>query len=153
MTTPQETVQNDIKAAMKARDKERLSTLRMLLAALKNEKIAQGEEVGDDAFLGVVKRLVKQRKDSASQFEQAGRQELADKENAEIEVLSSYLPAQADEATVRQAIEELVATEGLEGPKAIGRVMKAMMSRFGASADGGTINRIARDLLNPKSSG
>ncbi|MEO1367787.1 MAG: GatB/YqeY domain-containing protein [Acidobacteriota bacterium] len=147
MSTPQENLQADLKAAMKARDAGRVSTLRMLLTAVKNEKINKGDELDDKDFLGIVRRLVKQRKDSVQQFRDAGRDELADKEEAEIAVLSDYLPAQADEATVRAAIEELVAAEGLEGPKAIGAVMKGMMKKFGATADGGTINRIARDVL------
>ncbi|MEM1180040.1 MAG: GatB/YqeY domain-containing protein [Acidobacteriota bacterium] len=147
MSTPQENLQEDLKAAMKARETERLSTLRMLLTAVKNEKINKGADLDEKDFLGIVRRLVKQRKDSVKQYRDAGREELAAKEEAEIEVLSGYLPAQADEATIRAAIEELVAAEGLEGPKAIGAVMKGMMKKFGATADGGTINRLARDIL------
>ena len=148
MSTPQETLQADLKAAMKARESERVQTLRMLLTAVKNEKINKGDELDEKDFLGVVKRLVKQRRDSAKQFRDNDRGELADKEEREIVILEHYLPAQADEATIRAAIEELVAAEELSGPKAIGVVMKGMMKKFGASADGGTINRIARDVLS-----
>lgn len=148
MSTPQQTIQNDLKAAMKAKDKERLGTLRMLLTAIKNEQIDKGSELDDDGFLAVVRRLVKQRKDSASQYRDNGREELADKEEAEIKVLEAYLPAQVDEATLKQAIAEFIEAEGLSGPKGIGPVMKAMMQKFGATADGGTINKIARGLLS-----
>ena len=148
MSTPQETLQNDIKTAMRAREKDRLTTLRMLLSAVKNERIEKQAELDDDDFQVVVKRLIKQRKDSATQYRDGGREELAAKEEAEIEILEAYLPAQADEAEIRAAVAELIAAEGLSGPKAIGPIMRAMMQRFGASADGGTINRIARDLLS-----
>ena len=147
MSTPQESLQEDVKAAMKARDAVRLSTLRMLLTSVKNDKIAKGADLDEADFLAVVKRLIKQRRDSAAQYRKGGREELAAKEETEIGVLEGYLPAQADEATVRAAIEELVAAEGLEGAKAMGVVMKAMMKKLGAAADGGTINRIARDVL------
>ena len=147
MSTPQQTVQNDLKDAMKAKDKERLSTLRMLLTAVKNEQIEKGAELGEDDFLTVVRRLVKQRKDSSQQYRDNGREELAAKEDAEIVVLEGYLPAQVDEAVLRQAIADLIESEGLSGPKGIGPVMKAMMQKFGATAEGGTINKIARELL------
>lgn len=147
MSTPQETIQADVKEAMRAKDKERLSTLRMLLSAVKNEKIEKKSDLTEDEFLTVVKRLVKQRKDSAGQYRDAGREELAAKEEAEIEILESYLPKQASEEEIRSAIAAQIEAEGLEGPKAIGAIMRAMMQRFGASADGGTINRIARELL------
>ena len=147
MSTPLQTVQNHLKEAMKAKDKERLGTLRMLLTSIKNEQIETGAELDEKGFLAVVRRLVKQRKDSASQYREAGRDELADKEEREIVLLQDYLPAQVDEAVLRAAIAELIEAEGLEGPKGIGPIMKAMMQKFGATADGGTINKIARELL------
>lgn len=147
MSTPQQTVQNDLKTAMKAKDKERLSTLRMLLTAIKNEQIDKGAELDDDGFLVVVRRLVKQRKDSSKQYRDNGRDELADKEDAEAAILEGYLPTQVDEAVLKQAIADFIAAEGLSGPKGIGPVMKAMMQKFGATAEGGTINKIARELL------
>ena len=151
MSTPQETIQNDLKAAMKAGEKERVGTLRMLLTELKNERIRAGEEVGEDRFLALVRKAVKQRQEAAEQFRAGGRKEMADKEEREAAQLEVYLPAQASEEAIRAAVEELVAAEGLEGPAAIGRVMKAMIARFGAGADGRTINQIARQILAPKS--
>lgn len=147
MSTPQETIQADVKEAMRAKDKERLSTLRMLLSAVKNEKIEKKSDLSEDEFLTVVQRLVKQRKDSASQYRDGGREELAAKEESEIEILESYLPKQASDDEIRSAIAAQIEAEGLEGPKAIGPIMRAMMQRFGAAADGGKINQIARELL------
>lgn len=147
MSTPQETIQSDIKEALKAKQPERLSTLRMLLSEIKNEKIRAGAEVEEDGFLRLVRKAVKQRQDSAEQFRKGDREELAAKEDREIEILSVYLPAQIGEAEIRQAIEELVAAEGLSGAQGIGPVMKAMLARFGGAADGRTINQIARAVL------
>lgn len=147
MSTPQDRIQDDLKAAMKARDKARLSTLRMLLTEIKNERIAQGEDLDEDAFLAVVKRLVKQRKDSAEQYRGGGREELAEKEEQEIVVLEEYLPEQVGEDEIRTAVSEFVAANDLSGPRGIGPVMKEMTGRFGASADGAVISRIAREVL------
>lgn len=145
--TPQETLQQQLADAMKAGDKARTSTLRMLLTAVKNERIARGEEVDDDAFLKIVQKSIKQRREAAELYDKGGRDELAAKERAEAELLESYLPPQADEDEIRAAIEALVAEQGLEGPQAIGVVMKAMMARFAGSADGAVVSRIARDVL------
>lgn len=145
--TPQETLQQELADAMKAGDKARTSTLRMLLTAVKNERIARGEEVDDDAFLKIVQKSIKQRREAAELYDKGGRDELAAKERAEAELLESYLPPQADEDEIRAAIEALVAEQGLEGPQAIGVVMKAMMARFAGSADGAVVSRIARDVL------
>ena len=145
--SPQARVQQDIKEAMKAGEKERLGTLRMLLTEIKNEAIRSGAEVAEDRFIALVKKAIKQRKDSSEQFRKGDRPEMADKEDREAALLGVYLPAQAGEEEIRRAISELVSEEGLSGPAAIGQVMRAMMSHFGASADGGTINRIAREVL------
>lgn len=147
MATPQERIQSDLKEALKAKEKDRLGTLRMLLTDLKNEKIQRGEDLDEEAFLAIVKRGIKQRRDSEKQYRDGGREELAEKEKLEAEILAAYLPQQAGEDEIRAAVEECVAAEGLEGPRGIGVVMKAMMKRFGGSADGATINKIAREVL------
>ena len=147
MSTPLQQIQDDVKTALKARDKDRLGTLRMLLADLKNEKIRAGQEVDDDAFARLVKKALKQRQDAAEQYRQGDRAELAAKEEREAAILEAYLPKQAGEEEIRAAIEELVAAEGLSGPQAIGPIMKAMIARFGGAADGRMINQIARDVL------
>lgn len=147
MSTPQEQILNDIKTAMKSGEKERLGTLRMLLTEIKNEKIRAGKEVDETAFIGLVRRAIKQRQDAAEQYRNGDRQELADKEDREAEILAAYLPEQVSDATIRAAVEDLVKTDGLEGPRAIGVIMKSMMAKFGSQADGRTINRIAREVL------
>lgn len=133
---------------MKSGEKEKLSTLRMLLTEIKNERIRRkGEEVDEAGFVALVRKAIKQREDSVSQYRQGGREELAAKEEAEMKMLEAYLPAQVDEGQIRAAIEELVASRNLSGPAAIGPIMKEMLARFGSSADGATINRIARETL------
>ncbi|MCP4662253.1 MAG: GatB/YqeY domain-containing protein [bacterium] len=147
MDTPQKRIEADLKEALKARDKERLSTLRLLLTEIKNEKIRRGDEVDDDTFVALVRRAIKQRGDAEEQYRKGDRAELADKEKREAEILAAYLPQQVGEDEIRAAIAELVEAEGLAGPRGIGPVMKAMLARFGASTDGATINRIAREIL------
>ena len=150
MATPQQTIEADVKTALKAGDKERLSTLRLLLGELKNEKIKRGSDVDDATFAAVLRKMVKQRQDSVEQYTKGARPELAAKEEAEIRVLESYMPQQASEADLRAAVAEIVAAQGLSGPAGIGPAMKAMLQRFGASADGTTVNRIVRELLVPR---
>lgn len=132
---------------MKARDKERLGTLRMLLTEVKNDRIERREDLDDDAFQAVVRRAIKQRHEAETQYRNGGRPELADKEKREAEILAGYLPAQASDDEIRAAVAEFVAAEGLSGARGLGPVMKSMIQRFGATADGGTINRIAREVL------
>ena len=146
-TTPQQRIEADVKTALKAGEKEKLSTLRMLLTALKNEKINRGADVDEEGFVSLVRKAIKQREEAATQYRQGGREELAAKEQSEGEILAAYLPAQVGEEQIRAAIEELVAAQGLSGPAAMGAVMKEMKARFGSSADGATLNRIAREIL------
>jgi uncharacterized protein YqeY len=147
MPTPQQRVEADLKAAMKAGEKERLSTLRMLLAEVKNERIRRGGEVDEAAFAGLVRKAIKQREEASEQYRKGDRPELADKEESEAKLLLAYLPAQVDEATIRAAVEALIAERGLSGPAAMGPVMKEMLARFGSSADGAIVSRVAREAL------
>jgi hypothetical protein len=149
-TTPQQRIEAEVKTAMKSGEKERLSTLRMLLAEIKNERIRRGDEVDEAGFISLIRKAIKQREDSISQYRAGGREELAAREEAELKVLNAYLPAQVDEGQIRAAVEEIVAEKGLSGPAAMGPIMKGVIARFGASADGGTINRIAREVLAKK---
>src|SRR5262249_47028000 len=130
-----------------AGDKARLSTLRLLLTEVKNERIRRGAEVDEAAFAGLVRKAIKQREEAAEQYRKGGRPELAEKEEGEARLLAAYLPAQVDEASLRAAIQALVAERGLSGPAAMGPVMKEMLARFGASADGATVSRLAREVL------
>ena len=147
MSTPQDRIQDDVKAALKAGDKERLTTLRMLLTEIKNERIKRGSEIDEDGLVQLVRRGIKQREESARQFRDGHREELAAKEDREAVILAEYLPEQVGEDEIRSAVEALVAEQGLEGPRALGVVMKAMLERFGSSADGRTINQVARQVL------
>jgi uncharacterized protein YqeY len=133
-----------IAEAMRKRDPARLSALRMLKAALVNRAVDKGRDLDDPEARQVVTSLVKQRKDSAEQFSNGGRQDLADKETAEIAVLESYLPPAVDPATVERAVAEAIAETGARLPKDIGRVMKAAMAKLaGQTVDGKTVNEIA----------
>ena len=134
--------------AMRKRDATRLSTLRMLKAALMNREIAAGHALDAAESLQVVASLVKQRKDSIEQFTRGGRQELADKEQSEIVILETYLPAAADPAAVEQAVADAIVETGATSPKDMGRVMKAAMARLaGQTVDGKTVNELVRKKL------
>ena len=145
--TRQARLEADLKAAMKARESERVSTLRLLLNRVKNERIAAGEEVNEERFLGLVQKAIKQHRESAEAFRKGGRDEQAEREEREVEVLSGYLPPPADDEELSAAIAAFVEENDLSGPPAIGAVMKEMMARFAGRADGATINRLARGVL------
>lgn len=149
-TTPQQRIEADVKTAMKAGEKERLGTLRMLLTEIKNERIRRGSDVDEAGFVSLVRKAIKQREEASAQYRNGGREELAAKEDSEAKILESYLPAQVDEGQIREAIQALVTERGLSGPAAIGPVMKEMLGRFGSSADGAVINRLAREILTGK---
>jgi uncharacterized protein len=143
-----EQVSAGIADAMKKHDAVRLSTLRMLKAALMNREIERGHTLDDGESLQVVASLVKQRKDSIEQFTQGGRLELADKERAEIQVLETYLPAAAEPAVVEQAVADAIQETGATSPKDMGRVMKAALARLsGHTIDGKAINELVRRKL------
>src|SRR5256885_1469599 len=126
----------DMTAAMKAKDAARLSTLRMVKASVMNREIDKGGELTDEEMTKALQSLVKQRRDSIEQYEKAGRQELADKERAEIEVIEEYLPQAASREEIEQAVSAAVAETGATSMKEMGAVMKAAMARLaGRNAD------------------
>jgi uncharacterized protein YqeY len=134
--------------AMRKHDPIRLSTLRMLKAALMNREVERKHALDEAESLQVVAQLVKQRKDSIEQFTNGGRPELAAKEQSEIHVLETYLPAAADPAAVEQAVVDAIQETGATSPKDMGRVMKAAMARLvGQTVDGKTVNEIVRRKL------
>jgi len=134
--------------AMRQRDGVRLSALRMLKAAFMNKDIEKGHGLDDAEARQVVSALVKQRKDSIEQFTKGGRQDLVDKEAAEILVLEAYLPPAADPAAVDTAVADAIAETGATSPKDMGRVMKAAMARLaGQNVDGKTVNELVRRKL------
>ena len=141
-------VQAAIADAMRSKSAARLSALRMLKAALMNREVEKGRGLDDHEARQVVTSLVKQRKDSIEQFTKGGRQDLVDKEAAEILVLESYLPAAADPAVVERAVTEAIAETAATSPKDMGRVMKAAMAKLaGQTVDGKIVNELVRQRL------
>jgi uncharacterized protein YqeY len=141
-------VQTAIADAMKKQAPARLSALRMLKAALMNREVEKGRALEDSEARQVVTALVKQRKDSIEQFTKGGRQDLADKEAAEIPVLETYLPPAADPALVDRAIADAIAETGAVSAKDAGRVMKAAMAKLaGQQVDGKAVNEMVRKRL------
>jgi len=143
-----EQVNAAITSAMKARDAVTLGTLRMLKTALTMKGVEKGRDLDDAESLQVVGTLVKQRRESIEQFRKGNRQDLVDKETAEIAVLEKYLPAAAGAAEIAAAIEQAVAETGAAGPKDMGKVMKAAMAKLaGTSVDGKAVNEAVRKRL------
>jgi uncharacterized protein YqeY len=147
MSNPQEQISTDLRQALKAGEKERVSTLRMLLSEIKNEQIRERQEIDEQGFSRLVRKSIKQREESAEQYDKGGRGELAAKERREIEILSVYMPEEIGEEKLRGAIAEILAESGQSGPQAMGLVMREMMARFGGQADGKRINELVREQL------
>ncbi len=144
-----EQVQQELMAAMKAKEELRLQVLRMLKAALHNRRIEKGTELDDPEGLAVVKSLIKQRREAAEEFRKGGRADRAAEEEKEIALLQAYLPAAVDDGQIRTAIEEAVKEAGAATPKDIGRVMKSVMGRFaGQNVDGKRVNELVRERLS-----
>jgi len=142
-------VTHEIGDAMKRKDPAALAPLRMLKAALMNREVEKGRALDEAESLQVVGALVKQRKDSVEQFRAGGRQDLVDREQAEITFLQRYLPPEADEAAVARAIEAAIAQTGAAGPKDMGKVMKATMAGLaGATVDGRIVSELVKKRLS-----
>jgi hypothetical protein len=143
-----ERITGDMTAAMKAREAGRLSTLRMVKAAVQNREIEKGGELTEEELTKALQSLVKQRRDSVEQYEKAGRAELAEKERAEIAVIEGYLPRGASREEIERAVEEAVAETGASSLKEMGAVMKAALARLaGRNADGKTVSEVVKSRL------
>jgi uncharacterized protein len=142
-----ERIRADLTEAMKARQAERLSTLRMLQAAIKNEQIAKGHELTDEDVLAVIQRGVKQRQDSIEQYTKGNRPELAARERAELEQLQAYLPAQMSDEELERAVREIIAETGASSKKDSGKVMKEMMARYRGQVDGKRVQEVVGRTL------
>lgn len=142
-----DTIQEDMKAAMRARDAQRLSAIRMLIAAVKQREIDERVVLDDAGVVAVVEKLLKQRRDSADQYAQAGREDLASRERFEIDVLSGYLPRQADEAEIGAAIDAAFAAVSPAGPAQMGQVMAHLKSALAGRADMADLARRVRGRL------
>ena len=143
-----EQISRDITEAMKAREAARLSALRMVKAALMNGEVAKGRALEDGEAQQVLASLIKQRRDSIEQFRSGGRQDLVDKETAELAILERYAPPAVSAAEIEQAVDAAIKETGAAGPKDMGRVMKAVMGALaGRSADGKIVNELVRKKL------
>jgi len=143
-----EQVEKDLVAAMKAREELRLSVLRMMKTALKLKQTESGRPLADAEALAVLRTLVKQRHESAEQFRKGGREDRAEKEEAEIKIVEGYLPAAATEEEIDAAVAAAIVETGAATPKDLGKVMKAAMVRVaGKGVDGKRVNEIARAKL------
>ena len=141
-------ITDDMKAAMRARESERLGTIRMLLAAIKQQEVDQRVEVDDSAVLAIVGKLIKQRRDSVAAYTEGGRQDLADKESAEIQVLQAYLPEQLSDDAVAAIVAEIIAQTGATGPRDMGKVMGLAKQRLAGQADMGRVSTLVKQALS-----
>ena len=137
-----------MKTAMRAKEPARLSTIRLLLAAIKQREVDERIELDDAAVLGVIEKMIKQRRESIAQFEKASRNDLADLEKAEIQVLSGYLPAQMSDAEVEKAIQSVISETGASGAKDMGKVMAALKGRLAGKADMGRASTLVKAKLS-----
>jgi uncharacterized protein YqeY len=143
-----EQVDKDLVAAMKAREELRLSVLRMMKAALKNKQIELGKPLDDGETMAVLRRLVNQHHDSSEQFRKGGRDDLADKEEAEIKIVEGYLPAPVSDAQIDAAVAAAISETSAAGPKDLGKVMKVAMAKLaGKNADGKRVSDKVRAKL------
>lgn len=143
-------INDDMKAAMRARESERLGTIRLLLAAIKQREVDERVELDDTGVLAVVEKMIKQRKDSISQFEQAGRNDLVEKEQSEVEVLKAYMPAALSEAEVAAEVQKAVAESGAAGPQDMGKVMGLLKARLAGRADMTAVSGLVKAALTGK---
>ncbi len=140
-------ITEDMKTAMRAKDSERLGTIRLLLSACKQKEVDERITLDDVAVVAIVDKLIKQRKDSIAAFTQAGRQDLSDKEGAELTVLQAYLPARLSAEEVAAEVKAIVAELGASGPGDMGKVMGAVKTRLAGKADMGQVSAAVKAAL------
>ena len=144
-----ETIVSDLKTAMKARDKDKVQVLRLVESAIKNKAIEKRpDELTEEDVLSVLKKSVKQRKDSIEQFQKANRQDLVDVEQRELSVIETYLPAQLDEAQIQKFVDEAFAETGASSMKDMGAVMKSVMEKTKGNADNKIVSQLVRSKLS-----
>jgi len=133
---------------MRAKESARLSTIRLLLAAIKQREVDERIELDDAAVLGVIEKMIKQRRESITQFEKASRNDLADAEKAEVQVLSAYLPAQMSDTEIQKQIDSVISETGASGAKDMGKVMAALKARLTGKADMGKVSGLVKAKLS-----
>ncbi|MDD2722062.1 MAG: GatB/YqeY domain-containing protein [Gallionella sp.] len=141
-------ITDDMKAAMRAKDAARLSAIRLLLAAIKQREVDDRIELTDADVVTIIEKMNKQRRDSITQYEAAGRQELADVEKFEMGVLAEYMPQQLDEAEIAAAVAEVIASVGAAGPQDMGKVMGAVKVKLAGRADMGKVSALIKAQLS-----
>ena len=137
----------DMKAAMKGGEKHKLGVIRLINAAIKQKEVDERIELDDTAVIAVLDKMVKQRKDSVSQYEAANREDLAEIERAEIVVIEAYLPAKMGEAEIVAAIQAAIAETGASGPADMGKLMGALKPKLAGQADMGLVSKLVKQLL------
>jgi len=142
-----EQLNEDIKAAMKAREQDKLAALRLMLSAVRQREIDERITLDDAGVVAVVEKMIKQRRESIAQFEKAARQDLADKEKSEIAVLQAYLPQQLSQAEIEALVAEAVATAGASSPADMGKVMAILKPRLAGRADMGRVSGLVKARL------
>ena len=142
-------ITEDMKTAMRAKDSVRLGTIRLLQAAMKQKEVDERIELDDAAIVAIVDKMIKQRKDSIAAFEQAARQDLVDKEKAELAVLSAYLPERLSAQELSDAVLAIVKELGASGPGDMGKVMGAVKTRLAGKADMGAVSAAVKAALAP----
>ena len=147
MSPLKDRITEDMKAAMRARDSERLSVIRMLLAACKQREVDERIDLDDNAVVGLVDKLIKQRKDSISQFQAAGRADLVAAEQAELAVLQAYLPEQLSSTEIEAAVAAAIAESGATSARDMGKVMGLLKPRLGGRADMGQVSSLIKAHL------
>ena len=149
--TMRQQINADLKVAMKAGEKTRVGTLRLINAAIKSADIdarpSGKDKISDEDILGLLSKMIKQRRDSIEQFTSGGRQDLADKELAEVKIIELYLPRQMDEAEVKNAVADLIKEVGAESPKDMGKIMGALKQRYAGQMDFSKASATAKELL------
>jgi uncharacterized protein YqeY len=150
MSSLKERITEDMKAAMRARETERLGTIRLLLAAIKQREVDERIELDDAAVTSVIDKLVKQRKDSISQFSSAGRQDLVDKEESELAVLQAYMPQQLSAAEIEAEVAAAIAQAGAAGPQDMGKVMGVLKGKLAGRADMTAVSAQVKAALTVK---
>jgi uncharacterized protein YqeY len=141
-------ITDDMKTAMRAKDSARLGTIRLLLAGIKQREVDERIVLDDAAIVGVVDKLIKQRKDSITAFQSAGRTDLVDKESAELVVLQAYLPARLSADEITAAVAKIVADRGAAGPGDMGKVMAAVKAQLAGKADMGAVSAAVKAALS-----
>ena len=141
-------ISDDVKAAMRSKDKERLAALRLIQAAFKQREVDERIELSDEQVIAILDKMAKQHRDSIEQFNQAGRTDLAEKEQYELDIIDAYLPAKLSDEEINALIEEAISSTGAESIKDMGKVMGVLKGKLQGRADMGKVSGLIKSRLN-----